>query len=201
MSTSSSTASAPSALRSFDYADVAPGRGSGTSDDMQKQIVAAAVCEAEARAKAAFAEQLARERDVLRSALADFARERQLYFRKVESEVLQLALAIARKILQREARVDTLLLAGLVRLALENIHSSTRVVVRIHPTQAASWREYFAQNIDPPDVPDIIEDPAVEAGRCILQTSVGTTQLGIEPQLKEIEQGLLDLLAQKPQTG
>jgi flagellar biosynthesis/type III secretory pathway protein FliH len=93
------------------------------------------------------------------------------------------------------------LLAGLVRLALENIHSSTRVVVRIHPTQAASWREYFAQNIDPPDVPDIIEDPAVEAGRCILQTSVGTTQLGIEPQLKEIEQGLLDLLAQKPQTG
>ena len=33
---------------------------------------------------------------------------------------------------------------------------------------------------------------------CILETELGSTELGLESQLKEIETGLFDLLAQRP---
>jgi flagellar assembly protein FliH len=157
--------------------------------------------EGEARARAAFEQELARERDLLRVALLDFANERATYYQKVEAEVVQLALSLARKILHRESQVDPLLLAGIVRVALDKIERGTAVKVRVHPQHAAEWRGYFARCLDPRDVPEVIEDPALEGDRCVLQTTLGTTELGLEVQMKEIEQGLLDLLAQRPQAA
>ena len=58
-----------------------------------------------------------------------FTRDRASYFQKVEGEVVQLALGIARKILHREAQLDPLLLAGIVRVALEKIDGATGVDV------------------------------------------------------------------------
>jgi flagellar assembly protein FliH len=40
---------------------------------------------------------------------------------------------------------------------------------------------------------------SLEANNCILETDLGTTELGIETQLKEIEKGFFDLLAQRPE--
>jgi flagellar biosynthesis/type III secretory pathway protein FliH len=72
--------------------------------------------ELESRAK--FEDQLVSERAAITVALAEFARERALYYQKIEGEVVQLALSIARKILHREAQVDPLILMGIVRVAL-----------------------------------------------------------------------------------
>ena len=157
--------------------------------------------EGEAAARAAYEEHLARVRDGVRVALAGFASERAAYYRQVESEVVQLALTIARKILHREAQVDPLLLAGVVRVALDQIESHTKVVVRVHPEQAGDARAYLQRTMDVESVPEVVEDPAVELDGCVLQTELGTAQLGIEAQLKEIEQGLSDLLAKRPREG
>ncbi len=189
-------------MQSFHYSDIG---ASGAvecdrSGEDQQRAVTLARAEGEAQAKARFDQQVQGQRDLLRSAIAQFSRERQIYFRKVEGEVLQLALAIARKVLQREAQIDPLLLAGLVRLAVDDLQAATLVSLRVHPSQAASWREYFAHGLDPQEAPKVIEDPALQQGDCVLETSGGSTHLGIEPQLKEIEQGMLDLLAQRPTT-
>jgi flagellar assembly protein FliH len=132
------------------------------------------------------------------AALAGFARDRAQYYQQVETEVVQLALAIARKILHREAQVDPLLLAGMVRITLEKIESATKVVVRVHPQQVSECRSYFAQHMESRNVPEVVEDAAVKTDLCVLQTALGTTELGVEIQLKEIEQGLFDLLAKRP---
>jgi flagellar assembly protein FliH len=154
--------------------------------------------EGQAAAHNVFEEQLARERASLAAALTGFTRDRAAYFEKVEAEVVQLALAIARKILHREAQLDPLLLAGIVRVALEEIDGATGVRLRVHPQNAAEWRGFLASHLDPADVPEIIEDPAQALDRCFLETSMGTAVLGLEVQLKEIEQGLMDLLAARP---
>ncbi len=145
-----------------------------------------------------FNEQLLRERAQVTSALDTFAQERSQYFEKIEGEVVALALAIARKILHRESQVDPLLLAGMVRIALETLEGATQVVVRVHPSQAAGWKQYFLEQLKSGEIPEIVPDPAQSSDSCVLQTSLGTTTLGIESQLKEIEQGLLDLLAARP---
>lgn len=152
--------------------------------------------ELEARKK--FEEQLALERAAIAAALAEFSQERAIYYQKVEGEAVQLALSIARKILHREAQVDPLLLMGIVRVALEQIEGATGVVLAVNPQQTADWRQYLASCMDPKDLPEIVEDPALAPGRCELRTSMGVAQLGVELQLKEIEQGFADLLAARP---
>src|SRR4029077_10936817 len=49
---------------------------------------------------------LAKNREQIGDALQRFALERQDYYRRVEGEIVALALAIARKILHREAQLD-----------------------------------------------------------------------------------------------
>ena len=218
MSTSYSSAldrEARPTTQPFRYAEVEPsgaaqpGRGSAAlsmanQQDPAMQVEAAREAgrrEGEARARAASEPQLERARESVHLALEAFATERAAYFRQVEAEVVQLALSIARKVLHREAQADPLLLAAIVRVALDQIEANTRVTVRVHPLQSADCRGFFARHMDPERTPEIIEDSAVEMDRCVLQTELGTTELGIEVQLKEIEQGLLDLMARRPGQG
>jgi flagellar biosynthesis/type III secretory pathway protein FliH len=142
--------------------------------------------------------QLVRERTMLTTAVGEFIGERAAYYQKVEAEVVQLALNIARKILHREAQVDPLLLAGIARVALEKIEGATHVTLLVHPQVAAGWRQHLALTMKSGDIPEIVEDPALQPDRCKLQTSMGVAEIGIEVQLKEIEQGLTDLLAARP---
>jgi flagellar assembly protein FliH len=145
-----------------------------------------------------FEKKLAAERQALGVAVREFARERGTYFQKVEAEVVGLAVAIARKILHREAQVDPLLLAGVVRVGLDNVAAGTRVRLRVHPKQVQAWRDFFSQQNDLQSPPDLMGDPTLGLGHCMLETELGSTDLTLESQLKEIEQGFFDLLAQRP---
>jgi flagellar biosynthesis/type III secretory pathway protein FliH len=154
--------------------------------------------EIEARTK--FEERVAQERSAVARALADFSRERAAYYQKIEAEAVQLALSIARKVLHREAQVDPVLLMGIARVAMEKLEGATGVVLAVHPTKTEGWRSYFtAAPGDQKEIPQIVEDPAMALEQCELRTSMGRATLGLEVQLKEIEQGLMDLLAARPQ--
>ncbi len=50
--------------------------------------------------------------------------------------MVRLALAIARKVLHREAQLDPLLLAGVVRVALDQMQAGSRVLLRTSPDAA-----------------------------------------------------------------
>jgi len=152
----------------------------------------------QAEARAAFEQQAAKLREEFTKALHDFAAERDTYFQRVEEQVVRLTLAIAHKILHREAQVDPLLLTGILRVALEKIGSNTNTRLRAHPSDIKVWRDYFAQARENFPAPELIGDPEIQSGRCVLETELGTTEIGLETQLKEIEQGFLDLLAQRP---
>ena len=152
-----------------------------------------------AQGRADFEKKLAGEKQALVQAVREFAHERETYFHRVEAEVVGLALAIARKILHREAQVDPLLLAGVVRVGLDNVAAGTRVRLRVHPDQIQAWQEFFSQQPDLQSLPELMGDATLGPGRCMLETELGSTDLTLETQLKEIEQGFFDLLAQRPQ--
>lgn len=194
----------------FDYAEV--GLASGTSGS---GFDGGASAEARTRGQQAeFFEQgrqaaqqqlhgeldaaLVKQRGEISRALQSFALERQDYYRRVEGEVVQLALAIARKILHREVQIDPHALAGIVRVTLEKLDTGTKVNLRVHPKEATEWRHYFACQMGDVPAPEVHEDPAIAAGACRIETSLGSTEVGLESQLKEIETGLLDLLAERP---
>jgi flagellar assembly protein FliH len=200
------------AVRNFQYpsppgdlseAAVAEGNPRALQQNMARELEKArmeGLREGEGRAQRGFEQAINKEREAIASALRDFALERELYIARVEAEVVQLSLAIARKILHREAQLDPLILAGLVRVALSNLNDSSEVQVRVHPSQAQAWRELLARRKDASCSPEIVEDPAIQPTECTLLTKMGCTDLGLETQLKEIETGLFDLLAQRPRT-
>jgi len=151
-----------------------------------------------AQGLADYEKKLLAEKQSLAEAVKGFARERATYFQRVEAEVVGLAVAIARKILHREAQVDPLLLAGVVRVGLDNVGTGTRVRLRVHPKQVQVWKDFFSQQTDLQSLPELMGDPSLGLGHCVLETELGSTDLTLESQLKEIEQGFFDLLAQRP---
>ena len=154
--------------------------------------------EGKAAARVELELDLVKVREEIGKALRGFVAERDTYFHRVEEEVVRLALAIVRKILHRESQVDPLLLTGVLRVALEKVAANTTTRLRANPADIKVWRDYFTQARENFPAPELVGDPDLEPSRCILETELGTTEIGLETQLKEIEQGFLDLLAQKP---
>ena len=178
------------------------GQASAThvSDEQVSRIASEAraegVREGESRARTLTNDELDRERKRVADTLAQFENERIQYYSKVESELVQLALSIAAKILHREAQVDRMLLASLVRIALQKLQQSTNIILKVPVGETATWQKYF-QDISGLQV---FEDELLQASDCILETDVGSAHLGVDAQLKEIEKGFFDLLAQRPTT-
>ncbi len=141
---------------------------------------------------------LLREREQIAQALRDFVTERVNYYRRIEGEVVQLALAVARKILHREAQLDPHALAGIVRVTIESMDAGTKLSLHVPPGDSAEWRHYFAEKMEGELALEVREDPALAAGECRIETALGVTEVGFESQLKVIETGLLDLLAERP---
>jgi len=158
---------------------------------------AEAAAETEKRLRAEYEAKSAKEAAKISHALERFIDERKNYFSRVESEVVHLALAIAAKILHREAQVDPLLVAALVRVAVDKLHDGSTVSVRATPANAGKWREYLATPMNGSTI-SIIEDSQLSPDDCILETDLGSANFSIEAQLKEVEQGFFDLLAQRP---
>jgi len=152
----------------------------------------------EARAAAGFQAELMKVREAVGKALEEFKAQRESYFSRIEPEVVQLALAITRKILHREAQMDPLLLTGMVHVALEKLDSGTRVRMRVHPGDIHSWNECFAQVDAGSRVPELVGDATLQHGECAIETEIGSTIVSLDIQLKEIEQGFFDLLEQRP---
>lgn len=162
-----------------------------------KRARVGAVRETEERLRKEYEARSSEEASKILKAVERFQDEQKNYFSSVESEVIQLALAIAAKILHREAQVDPMLVAALVRVAVEKLHDVSSVTVRVAPSKVEKWREYML-NLQNGSAVEVVEDAQIEPDDCVLETSLGTANFSVDAQLKEVEQGFFDLLAQRP---
>jgi flagellar assembly protein FliH len=142
-------------------------------------------------------EMLSRERASLAETVKQFSCARERYFLDVEREVVRLSLAIAARVLHREAQMDPLMLAGVVRVALEKMADRTGVVLRVRPADVTAWEDAL-RTIERSERPLVMEDAALNQGECVLETKMGTVELGVSAQLEEIERGFFDLLNHRP---
>lgn len=152
--------------------------------------------QAERDAQAAVRENAERDRArQITEALQSFAQERDRYLQAVEHEVVKLALAVAARILRREAQMDPLLLAGAVRVALGQLAHSTVVRLRIPGAEQALWTEAMALVPNLAPKPLVVTGPEMRLGDCVIETELGSVDLGIRAQLGEIERGFFDRVA------
>lgn len=143
-------------------------------------------------------QSLAQERGRLLGVVEQFRGVRERYFAEVEQEVVKLALAIAARVLHREVQIDPLLLSGVVRVALEKMADRSEVVLRVATADVAAWERVFHAT-EAAERPRVSEDVRLGRGECVLETKMGTVELGVGVQLEEIEKGFFDLLNHRPE--
>ncbi len=202
-------------VRALEYSDVSRPRAKDGElvAGVPEAEVQARVAAAGARERVALEERLGaewREREAgllataeeaverrVSEALARFAEERTDYFVRVETEIVGLTLAIARKILCREAALDPMLLSGLVRVALDGMERGTAVRLRVPEGRVEAWQRRVS-GIGLRCEVEVVGDAGVGAEECVVETESGSAQLSWEQQMKEVERGFLDLLGQRP---
>ena len=189
------------------------GHGPGLTDEHVAQLLAAERLKAEERGRGLgietgialgreeAARQLAGERERLHrqamSLIESFSQSRDSYLHHLEREVVELALAIAARILRREAQMDPLLLTGAVRVALGQLAASTAARLRVPAQDQPMWEEALSLMPGLTLRPQVIGEPGMELGECRMETGLGSADLGLWPQLKEIERGFFDRVGQR----
>jgi flagellar assembly protein FliH len=129
----------------------------------------------------------------LARSIQEIANMRNRLRREAESDVVQLALAIARRVIRREMVADPDALRGLVMAAVEKLQGQEISRVKVHPSHAAMVKSCLQQAVSGGLV-EVVPDQSREVGSVIFETSRGNLDASVDSQLQEIERGLADRL-------
>ena len=158
-----------------------------------REAHAAGLREGEAEGRKRAAAELQPVIDRLARSIEEIGGLRARLRAEAEADLVQLSLAIARRVLRRELVIDPEALHGLVLGALEKLSGQEISRVRIHPAHAALVTESLRQNSASAKV-EVIADPSRALGTVIFETQRGNLDASVDSQLQEIERGLADRL-------
>lgn len=109
--------------------------------------------------------------------------------RRAERELVRLALAMAERVVRREIDVDRELLAVMARVAIDRLGENAVATIHLNPVDhlvITGGREP-----DPGHAVELVSDPAIVRGGCMVKSSFGTIDAGIESQIRELSRALL----------
>jgi flagellar assembly protein FliH len=128
------------------------------------------------------------------SALVRSAHEtHSAFFRAAERQVVDLALQIAQKVVEREIENMPDLAVNIVRAALEEMDARTAVRVRVNPDDAELLRRRWSQVVPSGIGADRIElqpDERVTSGGAIIETTHGQVDAQLESKLAQLGNAL-----------
>jgi flagellar biosynthesis/type III secretory pathway protein FliH len=111
----------------------------------------------------------------------------------VQDDVVDLALAVARKVIGREVETSRTAVAEMCALALANVRRARSVSVRVHPADIGRVEESrpMLANVLGRDAGLVLEpDESVGRGGCVIVSDVGRVDARLEVQLAAIERAL-----------
>jgi flagellar assembly protein FliH len=115
---------------------------------------------------------------------------RRSMIRETERQMVQLAMAIARRILRREVAIDSDLTLTMARVALERLGDSTAVTIRLHPGDFEATCRQREALLAGSHV-TVTPDPAVSRGGCLVQSDFGYVDASVDAQFQELARALL----------
>jgi len=174
--------------------------GHGGGIDTAEQHARLAALEREAFAKGyeqgerAGAEAAAQRGEAILRRLAQTVEElttlRAEMIHQTERQMVQLALAIARRIVHREVSLNQDLLMAMARVALDRLGDSAQVTVRLNPEEFEATGAARVAQLGSAHV-TVVSDSRVPRGGCRVESALGTMDAGVDAQLQEIAYALL----------
>ncbi|HVQ14204.1 MAG TPA: FliH/SctL family protein [Vicinamibacterales bacterium] len=126
----------------------------------------------------------------LTETLEELTTLRQQMIHETERQMVQLALAIARRVVHREVSLDQDLLIAMARVALDRLGESAQVTVRLSPEDFAATAAVRSAQWTGTQV-TVVADARVGRGGCRVESEFGTMDAGVDGQIHEIARALL----------
>jgi len=148
-----------------------------------------------AEGRAAAEGELAQLVHALGEAIREVARFRRTLLERYQGELLDLALGVARKVVDRELEQHPEHWVGLIRSGVQRALDRDHVRIRVGPPLHAYLRDHLAElraELDGVKDLELLEDPALGATGCVVETSYGDLELGIDSQIATIRAALAE---------
>ncbi len=125
--------------------------------------------------------------------IGEIQKLRTSLYAQVEREVVRLALAVAKKIVHREVRVDREIVQTLVHVALSHVSEKSAVTICLNPEDYSHLMERRAElsQSEGRDV-SLLADRSIERGGCLIQTNCGDIDARIEEKFREVEHSFFE---------
>lgn len=118
---------------------------------------------------------------------------RRRIFSRAEEEILELAIAVAKKVLQRELMSDRQLVLRTLKEAIKKVTEGDTVKIYLSPDDielVKEHREKLLEGVRGLSGVVLHADPGITPGGCFIETEFGHIDARLESQLEAIVQGL-----------
>lgn len=158
---------------------------------LEEAAYARGMAEGRARAEA----ELAHLVQGMGEAIAELTRVRHETMTRYQSELLALALEVARKVVDRELEQHPDHWIEVIRAGVRRAVDRDHVRIRVAPALHAFLQEHLGElrgALDGVKNLELTEDPALPPSGCVVETSYGDLDLGVESQIATIRAAMTE---------
>jgi flagellar assembly protein FliH len=152
-----------------------------------------------------FAEGLAEAQNQYRSKIDAFLAtmrqieaDRKKRLLQSEQQIVELSLAIAGRIIEKQLETDNQWIVNTVKSALAEAVDRSRIEILAHPEDIPILvlaKEEFLSSIAAKAELHFVSEPSIRQGGCVLHTPQGTIDARLDTQLNEVKRALLEVAA------
>jgi len=113
---------------------------------------------------------------------------------QAQGEVVELALAIAKRVVRANVLMNKEIVTQMVKEALRRAADRERIVIRVNPQdveEIKGHRDEYTTSIEGIGSLEIVGDRRVSPGGCVVETNTGNIVADLDAQLEEIKGKLL----------
>jgi flagellar assembly protein FliH len=165
---------------------------------LEQSVREQAMIEAHATVAATVAAKVSAETDAMRQTLAESLAQvsnlSEEITARMESDVVELALMIAKKVITREVTIDQEIVLNVTKASLAKLHARSIAAVHLNPDDLAYVQEH-RDKLNFHGSLELVEDRAITSGGCMVRTDNGDIDGRLESQFDEISYALTGALS------
>lgn len=148
-------------------------------------------------AKRQMAEQVKQTADSCNAIIAAAEQDARRILQEAEPKIIELVLTISRKVIKDEVEERPAVVLELVRGALERVRDQNQIIIHVSPDDyefILQSRRQLQTVVGAEQTLTLTADAVLAKGGCLIETSFGTVEAGIDTQLESIRRVLQGML-------
>ncbi|MBD3265006.1 MAG: hypothetical protein GF375_07875 [Candidatus Omnitrophica bacterium] len=145
---------------------------------------------AEEKFRRLFEEDIKKVRDLAEQITVSFSEA----VRKSQNSLVKIALDVAKKVIKDESKNRKDVVINMIKEGLSRVSERGEVKIKVNPDQlpqVKKSREKFLASLEEIDKFEIISDPGIETGGCVIDTNSGSIDLRVGKQFSEVKKNLV----------